>query len=197
MEKMIESKFLAKYDSMKPNHLSLKILVIVLLGCLMLTATSSSVTDDPYTGLYYVHGSKIMTFYTCPFIETCTPDDGPFMDTTRIASVVAVKWMEEKTDTLHFFGLPGADEGESKQYFGLTQIDDAAGNMSNYGVLAGYKIYGSVSDDSFTIQYNNAGFHYDATGTISNDVIDIEGTFYFRTISVDYDLTGERIYTIN
>jgi hypothetical protein len=138
-----------------------------------------------------------MTFYTCPFIETCTPDDGPFMDTTRIASVVAVKWMEEKTDTLHFFGLRGADEDESKQYYGLTQIDDAAGDMSNYGVLAGYKIYGSISDDSFTIQYNNAGFHYDATGTLSNDTIHIKGTFNFRTISVDYDLTGERIYTIN
>jgi hypothetical protein len=154
---------------------------------------SSSTQNDPYTGLYYVHGSKIMTFYNCAFIGICGPDDGPFMDTTRIASVVAVKWMEEKTDTLHFFGLPGADEGEIKYYFGF-QRSERAGEIKVYDEQ---KIYGTQSGDDFEIRFNNAGFFYEATGTISNDVIDIEGTFNFRTTTVEYDLTGEKINTLN
>lgn len=191
------TKLLEYFDSMKPNHLTFKILFVVLLGFLMLSATSSSGTDDPYTGLYYVYGSKIMTFYTCPFIETCTPDDGPFIDTTRIASVVAVKMIEDKTDTLHFFGLPGADEGEFKLYYGQTKLRDVAGSMLNYDGLSGYRIYGSLSGDSFTIQYNNAGLHYDANGIIIDSTLKVEGKFSFRTITVEYDLIGERIHTLD
>jgi hypothetical protein len=162
----------------------------------MLTATSSSVTDDPYTGLYYVHGSKIMTFYTCPFIETCTPDDGLFIDTTRIASVVAVKWMEEKTDTLHFFGLPGADEGERKVYFGDSELVDFVFSLGRYDDFDHSRVFGSLSDNKFEINHNHTSNRYIGIGTISNRKIEINAQQIFRTITVEYDLTGEKI-TLN
>ncbi len=166
------------------------ILFIVLISVITLFASSSPpAVNDPYTGLYYVHGSKIMTFHNCAFIGICGPDDGPFIDTTRIASVVAVKWMEEKTDTLQFFGLPGADEGENKYYLGF-QRRDRAGEIAVYDEQ---KIYGVQSGDDFEIRFNNAGFFYDASGNIVQDKIELQGLFTFRTTTVEYNLQGERI----
>lgn len=173
----------------------INLIFITLLGCFVLSAnTSPPVNSDPYTGLYYVHGSKIVTYYRCPFIDTCAPDDGPFYDTTRIASVVAVKLIQERTDTLHFFGLPGADEGESKLYHGRTQITDFVSGMSHYDDgLTGFRVYGFHSNGSFEINHNNASNRYIGTGEISNDNIELTGKKTFRTITVVYDLQGEKI----
>ncbi len=179
---------------MRPKNIIQAILSFCIVGSIVFSAsTSPPVMNDPYTGLYYVHGSKIVTYYTCPFFDTCGTDDGPFYDTTRIASVVVVKLMEDKTDTLHFFGLPGADEGEQKLYHGRIQLSDHVGGLSRYDDLIGYKIFGSFYDNSFEINHNNAGNRYIGTGTISNNQIEINGQKTFRTITVDYDLKGEKI----
>jgi hypothetical protein len=153
--------------------------------------------NDPYTGLYYVHGSKIITFYTCPFIGLCGPDDGPFIDTTNIASVVAVKLMQDKADTLHFFGLPGADEGEIKIYFGRFQLSDKAGEITLYDESNFAKVFGIQSGNSFEIRFNNASFFYEATGSIENDKLEMQGLFSNRTLTVEYDLMGEKITITN
>ena len=176
------------------RNLIQNILFICIIGCIVLSAsTSPPVNNDPYTGLYFIHGSKIVTYYRCPFFDTCAPDDGPFHDTTRIASVVAVKLMQDKADTLHFFGLPGAGEGETKLYHGITRFRDYAGSLLQYDGLTGYRIYGLLTNDSYEIDYNNAGSRYKGTGTISNDKIEITGQKTFRTITVEYDLSGEKI----
>jgi len=176
----------------------INVLWIFLLACISLSAnTTLSNNNDSYTGLYYVHGSKIVTYYRCPFIELCGPDDGPFTDSTRIASVVAVKWVADKTDSLHFFGLPGAGEGETKNYFGKDLLRDHASSLLNYDVLSGYKLYGFQTDGAFTIQYSRAGFLYDATGSITGNTLIIEGEYVRRTTTVKYDLFGERILTLD
>lgn len=176
------------------KHFILTIIFIAFLGILVISASSSPpVENDPYTGLYFVHGSKIMKYYTCPFIETCGPDDGPFIDTTYISSVLAVKFIDDKTDTLHFFGLPGADERENKIYFGRDQLSDGVGNISLYDVLVHYRIYGALYNNSFEIRLNNAGNHYQAIGNLSNNKINILGKNTFKTITVEYDLVGEKI----
>lgn len=172
----------------------INIIFIALIGSVVLSANSSSpVISDPYTGLYFVHGSKIVTYYRCPFIDACGPDSGPFYDTTRIASVVVVKFLQEKTDTLHFFGLPGADEGEIKLYHGRTQIGDYVGSMLQYDGLTGFRVYGLHSNDTFEIDHNNAGNRYKGIGTISNNKIEITGQKTYRTITVEYDMQGEKI----
>ncbi len=173
------------------------ILFLSFIGVLFFISTSKvPAINDHHTGLYYVHGSKIVTYYRCPFIDLCGPDDGPFHDTTRIASVVAVKWIEEKTDTLHFFGLPGADEGETKFYHGTTQLSSHVGGMLHYDNLTRYRVYGLMSGSSIEIEINNAGNRYTGTGTLSDKFIDIRSQKTFRTITVDYELTGEKIYNI-
>lgn len=171
---------------------------IIFIGLITVITLSAStpppVMNDPYTGLYYVHGTKIVKFYKCPFFGLCGSDDGPFHDTTRIASIVAVKWMEDKTDTLHFFGLPGADEGEIKLYYGNNQISDKAGDISLYDTFNRYRIYGSLSGNSFEILYNNAHNFYEATGNIIQDKIELQAQYNVRTTTVEYFLTGEKVF---
>jgi|SRR6056297_275321 len=183
---------------MKLKEITINLIFIALLSCFVLSAnTTPPISSEPYTGLYYVHGSKVMTFYTCPFIETCTPDDGPFIDTTRIASVVAVKWMEEKTDTLHFFGLPGADEGEMKIYFGDTELTDFVFSLGRYDVFDHSRVFGAHSNNKFEINHNNTSNRYKGIGTISNRNIEFNAQRTFKTITVEYDLIGERIHTLD
>lgn len=176
------------------KHIILNILFLVFLGLVVISAsTSPPVADDPYTGLYYVHGSKIVTFYTCPFIPICGPDQGPFIDTTYISSVVVVKKMSEKADTLHFFGLPGADERESKIYFGNPPRTDGASYMALYDQSVTDRVYGSYSANAFEIDYSLIDNFYKATGTINHDNIEIYGIYSGRSISVEYNLVGEKI----
>jgi len=167
-----------------PKFYILFILFIALFAGLFLIANTAPEHNDPYTGLYYVHGSKIIS-------------TAAINDTTHFASVVAVKLMKDKTDTLHFFGFPGADEGEAKQLFGRQQLSDYSVGMSGYDMFSPYRIYGAYSDDFFEINHNNIGRHYRGTGTISDDRIDIHGQLTYRSFTVDYELTGEKIYTIH
>lgn len=180
------------------KHNNLNIIISVFLGLVVISAsTSPPVANDPYTGLYYVHGSKMVEFYDCPFIEFCSPDQGPFIDTTRITSVVVVKKLVEKADTLHFFGLPGADENESKIYFGNHQRTDGAPFLALYDRSVSDRVYGSYSATSFEIDYHLVDNFYKATGTINNGLIEIQGIYTGRSISVEYELTGEKINNIN
>lgn len=169
------------------------IFAIVLVFFAIATSSSPPTVNDPYTGLYYVHGSKIVTFYTCPFIPICGPDQGPFIDTTYFSSVVVVKMMQEKTDTLHFFGLPGADEYESKIYFGNHPRADGAPFLVAYDESVSDRVYGSYSATAFEIDYNLVDNFYKATGTIHHDNIEIQGIYSRRSISVEYNLVGEKI----
>ncbi len=158
----------------------INLIFIALLGCFVLSAnTSPPANIDPYTGLYYVYGSKIVSA-------------GSFSDTTNISSVVVVKMMSEKTDTLHFFGLPGADEGEIKTYYGRHQIGDKVSGVSGYDDYVRDRVYGSHKGGSFEIDYNIIDF-YNATGSITEDKIEIQGHFTGRSLSVEYHLVGERI----
>ncbi|MCC5941202.1 MAG: hypothetical protein JJU37_06620 [Balneolaceae bacterium] len=179
-----------------PKIYILFILLIVLIAGLFITATSPPVQKDPYTGLYYVHGSKMIEFSDCPFIEICGPDEGPFVDTTYFSSVVAVKMMQEKADTLHFFGLPGADESENKFYFGNYLRSDGAPFLPAYDTSVRDRVYGSYSGTAFKIDYNLISNFYKATGTINNGIIEIQGLYTDRAISVEFDLMGEKIYTV-
>lgn len=182
---------------MKLKHNILNIIFIALIGCIALSAsTSPPAANDPYTGLYYVHGSKIVTFYACPFIPICGPNQGPFIDTTYFSSVVVVKMMQEKADTLHFFGLPGADESEIKTYFGNHQRADGAPFLPAYDTSVLDRVYGSYSGTAFEIDYSLVNNFYKATGTINNGKIEVQGLFTNRTTSVEYDLVGEKIEII-
>lgn len=142
--------------------------------------TSPPAFDDLYTGLYYVYGSKIVSA-------------GSFSDTTNISSVVVVKMMSEKTDTLHFFGLPGADEGEIKLYNGSRQLKDNAGTLQHYDELDGYKIYGELIDNNFEIHYQRVDNFYKATGVIIQNKIKLQAQYTVRTTTIEYDLAGEKI----
>lgn len=161
--------------------------IVVLIGLFALLAgTSPPMKSDPLTGHYYVHGSK--TISTGGWFGS----DYTAIDTIHFAAVVTVKYMEEKTDTLHFFGLPGADEGERKTYNG-SQYYSYVGGFHSYNSSDYYRVYGSLSDKNFEIYMSRPGGRYIATGNISNRKIEVQGVYLYRGTKVEYDLAGEKI----
>lgn len=173
------------------KHTILNIITSVFFFLVVISAsTSPPVTNDPYTGHYYLHGSKIVS------LGGWFGSEYTVIDTTYFSSVVVVKKMKEKADTLHFFGLPGADEREIKIYNGNGPRADGAPFLPAYDISVLDRVYGSYSGTVFEIDYNLVSNFYKATGTINNGKIEIQGLYTDRGISVEYDLVGEKIEII-
>lgn len=181
-----------KFKAMKKRILMysiLNIIVIALLGGNVLFAyTSPPVNDDPITGMYYLQGTKTIKMYP----GWPSYDAEPNVDITSIASVVNIRLVEEKTDTLLFYGLPGADEGKIGIYFGQ-QSTEYVYLIEMYDERDDHRVYAQFDDTTFEIDINNTGNMYRATGTIENGVIELKGRFQYRNRTFEYDLKGIKI----
>jgi len=172
------------------KHFFKSICGAVLLGLFVLSASSNqSVVSDSFTGHYYIHGKKILS--TSGWFDS----EIRVIDTIHFSSVVTIKLMEDKSDTLLFFGLPGADEGENRIYGGFQRHDHVAG-MAGFNQFERDRIYGSISDNNFEIKTTRPSGRLIMTGIISNDTIEMQGEFLYRGIKVNYELTGEKIYSL-
>jgi len=172
------------------KHFFKSICGAVLLGLFALSAsTNQSAVSDSFTGHYYIYGKKILS--TSGWFDS----EIRVIDTIHFSSVVTIKLMEDKADTLLFFGLPGADEGENRIYGGFQRHDHVA-SMAGFNHSDRDKVYGSLSDNIFEINTTRPSGRLIATGNISNDTIEIKGEFLYRGIKVDYELIGEKIYSL-
>lgn len=173
------------HTKLKPFFKTIPIVILIGLFAL-LAGTSPPVMNDPFTGHYYVHGSKIVLsggWFSSGYTV---------IDTVKFASVVTVKYIEEKSDTLHFFGLPGADEGVRRIYNGR-QSYSYIGGMHSYNSSERSRVYGSLSDNDFEINYVEPSGWYIVNGNVTNGTIEIKGEFLDRGTKVNYDLVGEKI----
>lgn len=173
------------YTKLKPILNTLPIVVLIGLFAL-LAGTTPPADNDPYTGHYFVHGSKILSS------GGWLGSDYTVIDTVYFASVVTVKYMDEMTDTLHFFGLPGADEGESRIYNG-SQSKSYIGGIVTYNESDYNRVYGSLSNEVFEINYSRPSGRFIATGNISYNTIELQGEFLYRGSKAEYELVGEKI----
>lgn len=175
-------------DHKKLNSFFNTVPIIVLIGLFALLAgTSPPVINDPFTGHYYVQGSKILSSSAWP-----TGSEFTAIDTVHFAAVVTVKYMEEKQDTLLFFGLPGADEGERRIYNGR-QSYSYIGGIVTYNESDYNRVYGSLSNEVFEINYTRPSGRFSATGNISYNTIGLQGEFLYRGSKAEYELVGEKI----
>lgn len=143
-------------------------------------------TDDPITGMYYFYGTKISTIYPCTW--TCF-DMEPAVDTTSVAFTANVWLVEEKRDTLRFFGLLGADAGER----GRHQFGEFVFPIVLYGDEE-QKVYATLrNSNGFEINLNSTGERYTATGSFTGNTIQLEGQYHYRQRTFEYDLQGVRI----
>tara|TARA_R100001143_G_scaffold63593_1_gene73108 strand:+ start:20800 stop:21366 length:567 start_codon:yes stop_codon:yes gene_type:complete len=174
-------------DHSKLTSLYKTIPIVVLIGLFALLAgTSPPMENHPFTGHYYVHGSKIIS--TGGWLGS----DYTVIDTVYFASVVTVKYMEDMTDTLHFFGLPGADEGERRIYSGRHN-NSYIGGIVSYNDSDYNRVYGSLSNEIFEINYTRPSGRFIANGNISYNTIELQGEFLYRGNKAEYELVGEKI----
>lgn len=143
-------------------------------------------TDDPITGMYYLYGTKISTIYPCTW--TCF-DMEPAVDTTSVAFTANVWLVEEKQDTLRFFGLLGADAGER----GPNQFGEFVFPIVLYGHEQ-QKVYATLGNSNdFEINLNNTGERYTAAGSFTGNTIQLEGQYHYRQRTFEYNLQGVKI----
>ncbi len=135
---------------------------------------------------YFLHGTKISTIYPCTF--TCF-DMEPARDTTSVTFTTHVWSAPGKKDTLRFFGLLGADAGES----GPNQFIEFVFPIElHHGDQ--YRIYARKTDnDKFEIEAWGTGSRYIGTGSFGNNTIQLQGMYQYRNRSFAYDLEGVRI----
>lgn len=168
----------------------------VLAGIVVLFASvlyfNSCNTVDPHTkaldnmsGVYYMHGTKISTVYPCTF--TCF-DMEPYVDTTRVAFTMNMEPVDEKKDTLLFFGLLGADAGDSGPYQHTENLFPI-----ELFYQEEYKIYANVAGNTFEIELWSAGPHYKATGIVEDGMIELEGYYRYRNRTFAYSIAGKKI----
>ncbi|WP_234568087.1 hypothetical protein [Rhodohalobacter sp. 614A] len=145
-----------------------------------------STANESISGMYFLHGTKISTIYPCTF--TCF-DMEPARDTVSVAFTTNVWLVQEKTDTLRFLGLLGADAGES----GPNQFNEFIFPIELQDEDQ-YRIYGRISDNSeFEIDLKSAGPRYTAAGSFTGKTIQLEGQYHYRQRTFEYSFQGVRI----
>lgn len=146
--------------------------------------------SDAISGVYFMHGIKISEIYPCTF--NCF-DMEPARDTTMVSFTTNIWLVPEKTDTLRFFGLLGANAGESgrnqfKEFLFSTSVHDDEDDEQ-------YRIYGRMTDNSeFEIEVWGTGSRYIGAGSFQkNNTIQLEGMYQYRNRSFAYELVGVKI----
>lgn len=140
---------------------------------------------DKMSGIYYMHGTKIITIYPCTW--TCF-DMEPYVESTTVAFTMNMEPVDGKRDTIRFFGLMGADAGESgtrgfKEF--LFPIESFYSETRT--------VYAHLNDNTFEIDLMTAGPQYTATGILQNNAIQLSGQYHYRQRTFAYELEGVKI----
>lgn len=156
---------------------------LILLTMVTLTNCSESVDaieeSEPKIETYELSGIEI--HYK---VAWAAPPDTFSIDTIEVQYIVDVEWLETKQDTIRFYELPGAKLAYS-----------AHGDLS---LCSGHSPYCDLdahyyNENTFEMYLLSPSGRYEASGIIEEDKLELEGNFFYRTVSIDYLLTGEKI----
>lgn len=131
--------------------------------------------------VYYLTGTEIDRDPDC---FPCTVEFEFTYDTTWVATVVSVKYLEENPDSVQFFGLNGANSTRKSAF---------PQNCKESDVLYEYCAYASLNNGSINLDLFRSGYLYQGEGTLQNDELQVNGLFKYRGDSVGYDLSGQKI----
>lgn len=138
--------------------------------------------EDPLawvSGVHYLHGAKTTTGTPC---FHCGPDSDNLSEIVTYS--VNVDVVEGKSDTIRFFGLYGADAGDTgDRVFPDCSIPDNC------------KVYASINSSTldFEIDIENNGRRYHATGVISQSTLHLTAQYTHDNLTIEYELEGERV----
>lgn len=131
--------------------------------------------------VYYLTGTEIDRDPDC---FPCTVEFEFTYDTTWVATVVSVKYLEENPDSIQFFGLNGANSSRKSAF---------PQNCAESEVLYEYCAYATVDNGMIDLELLRMGYWYEGNGTLGDDKLSINGFFKYRGDSVGYDLSGQKI----
>lgn len=156
-------------------------LSVIVFGCSdNSTNPGAEISEDPISGTYFLHGTKVMLRYDFPW-----PSWGGDIvileaDTIQTTMLVKVELLEEKQDSIRFTGLEGVNAGEYQS------VNQDCTHPSCYGDA---KLTNGTLSFDLAAPY---GF-YIGTGTLNEGRLTLDTHFEYRPTGIDYHLEGERI----
>lgn len=131
--------------------------------------------------VYYLTGTEIDRDPDC---FPCTVEYEFTYDTSWVATVVSVKYLEENPDSVQFFGLNGANSSRKSVF---------PQNCRESDVLYEYCVYAAYENSMIELELFDRGDWYQGNGTLGDDELNINGFYKYRGDSVGYDLSGQKI----
>ncbi len=132
-----------------------------------------STIKDANTGTYHLQGTKIDK-RLCYISNICEPGEVLSADTTEIEFNIGIEYLSGITDSLRFRNLQGADTGE-------------------YRVTERGKSYAKLNGVNLTFDIEEPGGQYFGSGYIGAGKMSLNTKYYYRTVEIEYNLTGEKI----
>ncbi len=161
------------------NQILVTLMLSILIGCSDGSIEPEPIeTVDRISGIFFLHGSRTTTeapCFHCPAGEDTLRETITFSVITRLDP--------QDPERIQFFGLQGADTGDvdKRVYPDCTRSADC-------------EIFGSVhSEVFFEIDIDNNGHHYQASGYIGTEDIDLQGQYSYDGVVIEYDLSGKRV----
>lgn len=166
------------------------ILLVAMIGQFILAGCSNDASGpdaggefmDKISGDFYLEGFKIeKRFSDWPV----PPDEEPSVDTTRIDFTLTIALTDPGQDTFRFYGLSGADAGESghRVFPGCTVPEDC-------------KVFGQrTAPEEIEIILENEGRTYHGFTYVRRNYIEVQAEYQYQNITIEYDLEGQRFST--
>jgi hypothetical protein len=97
-----------------------------------------------------------------------------------VSFVTTIRRVEEKQDTVQFFGLIGANAGKQNVLPVTCEVSDNCG-------------YAAFEMGVFQFEYMAPGGYFTGSGRLDGDLLTISASFKYRGIGEVYELRGEKI----
>jgi hypothetical protein len=161
------------------------LLVIAIIGCSGNSVSpDSKVQANKISGTYFLHGTQVN-------LRFCWPQDcgTTVMDTISTSFTVTIQKLVEKTDTLRFSGLEGADASlRHIHYWGSTSSP-----LCVFGEERYYCADALYRNQQLEFNLVSPFGRYFGEGTLKNGEIQLETHFRHRGSGADYSLQGFKI----
>jgi hypothetical protein len=148
------------------------------------TAPDDNEPDDEISGTYFLEGYQV-NLDLCYVGQNCEGNEVLSRDTVQRSFSVEIELVNNRTDTLLFKNLEGADIGiKHPEYSGHAADVDCPSSSPDYCAYAHFQ--------NNALQFNivTQPGEYFGTGTLSNEKLTLETSFRHRGAGVDYVLSG-------
>ncbi|MDZ7718274.1 MAG: hypothetical protein U5K72_05575 [Balneolaceae bacterium] len=151
-------------------------------GCSENPSESDPEPVDEISGVYFVHGEQVNLTYDFPWPSWGGDIVILSRDTIETSFTLEIKLVENRPDTIRFFGLHGANDGKKGALpwtcDEFTPFDCAFANLTG---------------SEFVVDISSPLGTYDAMGKLENGEITLDAHFEYRGIGIDYSLKGVKV----